>query len=267
MEVIIIAIRNFFLGFYLFLLKNIINPRKLIYIISTQLFYEKTLSNRGRFEQINIDQHNFFQKSKNEGFNYNLSLNTKSYFWANDPSYLKDLLTLCIAIKVTNAQTIFEIGTFNGYTTYHLALNSMSAAKIYSLDLPKGNRVNLKLSTTKIDDNHINLALQNNQYFFHEFPEKNKISLLYGDSATFDYSDYLNKVDLFFIDGSHSYEYVRSDTINAIKCTKNDGLVLWHDYGRMGINGVTKWLNEFSKSGNKIYSVPGSSIAFHIVKK
>jgi len=39
---------------------------------------------------------------------------------------------------------------------------------------------------------------------------------------------------------------------------------VWHDYGRMGVNGVSKWLHELSKS-KKIYSVPGSSLAWMIV--
>jgi len=37
--------------------------------------------------------------------------------------------------------------------------------------------------------------------------------------------------DLIFIDGSHYYEYVKSDTQNALGCLTAGGLVVWHDYG------------------------------------
>jgi len=92
---------------------------------------------------------------------------------------------------------------------------------------------------------------------------ESKIHCLFGDSATFDYSPFYGKVDLFFVDGVYSYEYVRSDTINAFKCI-NQGVVLWHDYGRMGINGVSKWSHELART-KKIFSVPGSSLAHMIV--
>ena len=59
----------------------------------------------------------------------------------------------------------------------------------------------------------------------------NKISQLYGDSATFDYSPYQGKVDFAFIDGSHSYDYVVSDTRNVLKIMNHHkGAILCHDF-------------------------------------
>jgi hypothetical protein len=93
-----------------------------------------------------------------------------------------------------------------------------------------------------------------------------KVINLFGDSMNFDFNSYYNKIDLFYIDGAHAYDFVKSDTINAIKCVKNGGIIVWHDYGRYGINGVTKYLHEFSQL-QKIYRFPGSCLAYCIVRK
>jgi Methyltransferase domain len=91
-----------------------------------------------------------------------------------------------------------------------------------------------------------------------------KVQPLFGDSAKFDYSPYHGRVDLFFIDGAHSYEYVRSDTLNAMKCSRPGSVIAWHDFGRAGVNGVARWLMEFSKQ-HQVYSVPGGSLAFCVL--
>jgi hypothetical protein len=73
-------------------------------------------------------------------------------------------------------------------------------------------------------------------------------------------------VDFFFIDGAHSYKYVRSDTLNALKCCHPGSVVAWHDFGRMGVNGVTKWLLELSREGHDIYAIHGGSLAFMVIR-
>jgi hypothetical protein len=91
-----------------------------------------------------------------------------------------------------------------------------------------------------------------------------KIQPLFGDSASFDYSPFIDRIDLFFIDGAHSYEYVRSDTLNALKCCRPGGVIAWHDFGRAGVNGVSRWLVEFSKQ-YPVFAVPGGSLAFCVL--
>jgi hypothetical protein len=83
-----------------------------------------------------------------------------------------------------------------------------------------------------------------------------------ADSAKFDYSPFNRRVDLFFIDGAHSYPYVRDDTLKALECCRPGSVIAWHDYGRHGVNGVSRWLHEFSR-GRKIYCIPGGgSLAY-----
>jgi Methyltransferase domain len=93
-----------------------------------------------------------------------------------------------------------------------------------------------------------------------------RIHRLLGDSATFDFSPYARNIDLFFIDGAHTYEYVKNDTLKALECCHPGSVIAWHDYGRMGINGVTRWLHEFVRSHFPVYRVPNGSLAFGIVR-
>ena len=37
-----------------------------------------------------------------------------------------------------------------------------------------------------------------------------------GDSATFDYKPFAGAIDLVFVDGAHTYDYVRADSKNAL---------------------------------------------------
>jgi hypothetical protein len=39
-------------------------------------------------------------------------------------------------------------------------------------------------------------------------------------------------------------------------------IIVWHDYGRFGINGVSRWLHEFAAQGRELYRVPGGSLAY-----
>jgi hypothetical protein len=89
--------------------------------------------------------------------------------------------------------------------------------------------------------------------------------LLFGDSASFDFSPFAGAVDLFFIDGAHSYEYVRSDTLRALQCVRPGGVIAWHDFGRTGVNGVSRWLLEMHSRQWPVCAAPGGSLAYMIV--
>jgi predicted O-methyltransferase YrrM len=179
-------------------------------------------------------------------------------------SYSTDLISLCQLCHCLRPKRIFEIGTLRGYTALHMAMNSGPDCKIHTLDLRKdeNGKPNTKLRTTLMDDIHCQMAV--NQYYFSGTPYARSIEPLFGDSAVFDFSPYHGKIDLFFIDGAHSYDYVRSDSEKALKCVRSGGVIAWHDFGRVGLNEVSKYILELSRS-IPIYSVPGGSLAFAVV--
>lgn len=174
-------------------------------------------------------------------------------------SFTADLVSMCMICQVLRPKVIFEIGTFRGAGALHWAGNAPNA-EVYTLDLP--SQASPSLSVTGVDRAHIRGHAEAKKMEFTERPEEKRIHCLYGDSASFDFSPFVGKVDLFFIDGAHSYEYVQNDTLHAFSCCKPGSVIAWHDYGRVGFNGVSKWLHELSRAGREIYRIPGGSLAY-----
>lgn len=261
-EIASAIIKNTIWGGNLISLSLIRNPSKMIEYISECLFLYKAInSKRG------IAQKNVFDVLPSDNLASVKLGNLKSggnWFLAQ-PSYTADIINLCLICQSIKPKVVFEIGTYNGYTAFHFALNTIEDTKIYTLDLPKGEKVKLNLNTTVMDDLHVSAHATKEKYCFEDSSLSTKINCLFGDSAVFDFSPYFEKVDFFFIDGAHSYEYVRSDTLNALKCCHPGSVIAWHDFARAGVNGVSKWILELSKT-EKIYSIPGGSLAFMIVR-
>lgn len=158
---------------------------------------------------------------------------------------------------------VFEIGTLSGYTAPHFALNTDDQSKIYTLDLRP--HVRPALTTTLVDDRHIQHHSGSRRYAFEGSPVAGKIQCLFGDNATFDYTSFHDVVDLFFIDSAHSYESVNADTLNALRCCRSGGVIAWYDFGCVAVNGVSRWLAELSTT-RRIYAVPRGSLAYTVVE-
>jgi predicted O-methyltransferase YrrM len=174
-------------------------------------------------------------------------------------SFTADLVSMCMLCQILKPKTILEIGTLHGSGALHWAGNAPDAL-VYTLDLPVTATPSLPL--TEVDAEHVQGHAQTTRMMFEGKPEASRIRCLYGDSATFDFEPFYGKVDLLFIDGAHSYEYVRNDTLRTAACCKPGSVIAWHDYGRVGFNGVSKWLHEYARLGKTIYRVPGGSLAY-----
>jgi hypothetical protein len=240
------------------------NMRRFLGAATENLFFARTYGN-GR----SLVQKNVFEVFPLGGGVASITLANLDRPWCayGEPwfhtvaSYASDIVSLCLLTKAIRPRVIFEIGTFRGYTALHFALNSDPQATVHSLDLPREGPFSPALTTT-VTDGHISSTGRGvRQYVFEGYEAAHKIRCLYGDSATFDFTPFKNSVDLFFIDGAHSYDYVRSDTLKALECVVPGGAIVWHDFGRVGENGVTRWLTEFAQ-GREVYCVPGSSVAF-----
>jgi hypothetical protein len=193
---------------------------------------------------------------------------------ARQPSYIADIVNLCRICAALQPRRVFEIGTSAGFSTLHLALNSPGDVVVHTLDLPRADPTAdgggahgaaPVLRTTLVDDAHIRSSVRGHSYLFSGSVVRPRIELLYGDSATFDFGPYRGDIDLFFIDGAHSYAYVRSDTERALTCVRPGGVIAWHDFGRVGLNGVSRWLLEMRAAGWPVFAAPGGSLAFMVV--
>lgn len=158
-----------------------------------------------------------------------------------------EMAAIAKLIRLHDPRRLFEIGTFDGRTTLNMAANCSAEAKVYTLDLPASQLASAALPLIAGDRRYIDKPTSGSRYMGTDCEPK--IVQLYGDSATFDFSPYYNEVDFVFIDGSHSYDYVISDTERALRLLRNRrGIILWHDYGSW--EGVTKALNQLYSSGD-----------------
>ncbi len=173
---------------------------------------------------------------------------------------LYELYCLCHLVKSFKPSSIFEIGTFDGRTTLHFAANTDDNTIIHTLDLPADNIDDVDMKLDAGDTQLIEKKGFRIGECFLDKPEASKIKQQLGDSAKFDYSPFLNKIDIFFIDGAHSYEYVKSDTINAFNTIKANGIIIWHDY--TNVIDVTEYINELSKT-KPIFRINNTSFAIY----
>lgn len=176
------------------------------------------------------------------------------------PNEISILATLAYQLK---PKTVFEIGTYNGFTTLHFAYNAPEDAKIYTLDLPADFEVKDKIHYSYDDLMVVELSKKNiANRIYKKDPMEGKVVELFGDSEKFDFSPYYGKIDLVFIDGNHSHDYVKSDTEHAFKMLSENGVILWHDFDYIIHRDIFKFLNNLAQQ-YKIYSIPHTRFAIY----
>ncbi|MGH8615900.1 MAG: class I SAM-dependent methyltransferase [Gammaproteobacteria bacterium] len=150
---------------------------------------------------------------------------------------LLELFVLARLARERSPAALFEIGTFNGRSAAAMAANTPDSATVFTLDLPPHHATRFQL----LGSERAYVEKPSSGELLRNSPFESKVKQLYGDSAAFDFAPY--KVDFVFVDGSHAYEYVMSDSYRALSMLRDGrGLVLWHDYGEW--EGVTRALNE-----------------------
>lgn len=163
-----------------------------------------------------------------------------------------DTETWVLAALAKRARRIFEFGTATGRTTYVLARNAPDDAIVDTITLLAGNADNTDYEF-KPDDPDAKkwraIALGESvfdRFYYEGTSASRKIRQHFGDSAKFDEAPFSGQVDLVFIDGSHAYSYVRSDTEKAMRMLVPGGCIVWHDYSPR-CPGVFKALNELGR--------------------
>ena len=173
---------------------------------------------------------------------------------------------LSALVRHFQPKTIFEIGTYYGFTTLHMAYNSPQDCKIYTLDLPVGYDQQQKEKIAKYsysDQLVVKLSMESSdKRIFRKTEVEHKIQELYGNSKEFDFSPYYGKMDLILIDGNHTYDFVKSDTAVAMKMLSPRGIILWHDFDFLYHRGIFRFLNELA-AAHKIYSIPKTRFAIY----
>lgn len=110
----------------------------------------------------------------------------------------------------------FEIGSWRGESIANVAKAANSCTS-------------LTLSEEEMKD----FGFGENFAKVHGFYSKDidKLVTHYSDSMKFDFSKLGKKFDVIFVDGSHTYEGVLSDTKNVLKLLKDkNSVIVWHDF-------------------------------------
>jgi hypothetical protein len=130
-------------------------------------------------------------------------------------------------VALLRPERVFEIGTSTGRRTALIAMNTSETAKIFTLDLPSDADIPEHASDLHLirdSKTHVGKHFRQTQW------NGTKITQLFGNSMTFDYTAYRASIDLVLVDGSHTYEFAESDTFNAFRMIRENGVILWHDY-------------------------------------
>lgn len=140
-----------------------------------------------------------------------------------------DMVYVCAIPKLRDAKKIFEIGTYRGQTTCGFA-DVCDDAEIYTLNLPPDQDGRY--------GEFIGSFIQTN-------PNKHRIHQVFSDSKSFDTTPYRHMMDFIFVDGDHSYDYIKNDTQKAFELLAPNGAIVWHDFAGKS-EGVVRYLLELA---------------------
>lgn len=147
---------------------------------------------------------------------------------------LEQLAALAIFARGTDAQRIFEIGTFRGRTALNFALNIPDDGRVFTLDLPPNDATRESASGRTNDSDATIISESQTGSDYRGSSVEGKIEQLFGDSSTFDFSPYYEAMDLVYVDGAHHYDAVVRDSREAIKMIRPGGYVLWDEFCNFG---------------------------------
>ncbi len=172
--------------------------------------------------------------------------------------YNQALALLAVAVAAA-PKVVLEIGTFMGHTTKQLAMN-LPEAIIHSVDLPlhfapEKDSVN----EMKKDDFHLIAKRQVGREYRGTLYET-RIRQHFVDTGVWDFKEAAG-ANLFFIDGSHTYDYCKNDSDRCYELCQGKGVFLWHDCDETH-PGVIKALLEWRAIGRNVVRIEGTPIAY-----
>ncbi len=156
-----------------------------------------------------------------------------------------ELTVIAALVRERHPLNLLEIGTFDGNTTLQMALHSPEHAIIHTLDLPSGILSTYNPLLDK-DFQYIQDKAKGQKKYANT-AVAHKIKEHLGDSGEFDFQRFVENrpLDFAFIDGSHSYGSVTSDTRNVLEILDKQGMILWHDFTPEW-PGVEQYLSELA---------------------
>ena len=146
---------------------------------------------------------------------------------------------LASLIKKYNPDFILEFGTSQGAGTIVLAHYSNSFCKIFTIDITK--EMGLSLNSPQAEETQMLPVVG---CLIDQFNLRHKVIQLICDSKQLEWG-MLPSCDIAFIDGNHTYDYVKYDTELAFS---SSDIIVWHDYQ---LPDVKKAVDEFIQEEKK----------------
>jgi predicted O-methyltransferase YrrM len=166
-----------------------------------------------------------------------------------------DLAALAALTRKKAPKRIFEIGTFEGLSTVVFLRNAGYRTLMDTLDLPHGNkeivRTERSFAAHSIAHDYVS------GHLIDRFSIRERARTHFGDSAIFDFKPFHGAIDLFFVDGAHTEDYVASDSCRAFECINDGGWVLWHDCFTPQVMKVLKQIAQ----DTRLYQIRGTNLA------
>ncbi|MHC4945000.1 MAG: class I SAM-dependent methyltransferase [Planctomycetota bacterium] len=173
--------------------------------------------------------------------------------------------TSVLAALAMEARNIFEFGTCTGATTYLLAKNSKDDARVTTLTLAPDQVGQASFAGSDIRK-EADMAIEESCYsrfLYTDTDVESKVDQLFLDSKDLDEKKYRERMDLIFIDGAHTYSYIKSDSRKALAMIRPGGLIVWHDYrGPHETAGVFRALNEMAAE-LPLFHIQGTNMVFY----
>ncbi len=173
---------------------------------------------------------------------------------------IRDIVSMLALAVAQQPKAMLEFGTFWGSTTANLALN-LPYAVVHTIDLPPDLSEARALTAGKpVDDVYLIESRQLGKAF-RGSPLAERIVQHAGDTATYDYSVIRDPMSYFLVDGSHTYEYAKSDTLTSFRLATGRSTIVWHDCDELH-PGVTRWLGELIRAGLPVRRIAGTAAAY-----
>ena len=186
---------------------------------------------------------------------------------ANDhtPGGVSDYESWILCNLAKRSESIFEFGTATGKTSYLLGANSPTKAIVHTITLGPTEHASYRHAARDTEGDLVNAIEESvfDHFVYSATSIEAKIVQLFGDSKTFSYDAYYDRMDLVFIDGSHARSYVESDSKNALAMLRAGGCIVWHDYRGPEITpGVFEAINALADA-HPLFQIRGTCMVVY----
>jgi predicted O-methyltransferase YrrM len=159
------------------------------------------------------------------------------------PGEIEVLLTLVNSVKPT---LMLEIGVNEGRTALAVLKTIPTIERYIGLDAPVGYQFGIAAQQVEQPTAPAHMVMHDPRF---------KLILRGDDTAI------TGPFDVAFIDGDHSYKWVKRDYRLARRTVRSGGIIIFHDYGNGAVQ-VAEALHEIHAYGNKLYHVNGTWLAY-----